>query len=72
MLETIKIKIDLYEVKDETRSLFVMNPWHDQWHVFDADSKTFIAKELNSFGEAESTAFEFLMQEVHYPEMTGV
>jgi hypothetical protein len=59
MLETIKIEDGLYEVRDESRSLFVKS-FDGLWSVINRETKKFVAHDLDTFDEAEGTAFEWL------------
>jgi hypothetical protein len=39
------------------------------WYVMDQDTTETIAQMLGSYNDAKYTAFQYAMQEEHYPEM---
>ena len=50
----------MFEVKDESRTLYLFKNTNNQWGVFNPNLETYIATELNTFDEAEGTAFQWL------------
>ncbi len=52
----------MFEVKDESRTLYLFKNTNNQWGVFNPNLETYIATELNTFDEAEGTAFQWLSQ----------
>jgi hypothetical protein len=62
MLQTTKLNFEMFEVKDESRTLYLFKNTNNQWGVFNPNLETYIATELNTFDEAEGTAFQWLSQ----------
>jgi hypothetical protein len=60
MLKTTKLNFEMFEVKDESRSLYLFKNTNDQWGVFNPNLQTYIASDLDTFNEAEGTAFQWL------------
>jgi hypothetical protein len=60
MLQTIKLNFEMYAVSDESRVLYLFKNTNNVWGVFNPNSETYIATELDTFDEAEGTAFQYL------------